>query len=95
MPASPGTMDGNRALLTAIRRLEPHGVGMTRGRGALTGAASPRGKPLATFAEGRICLDPSCDTRLSRYNEEQRCFLHAQPGADSRWRPSAARRTRD
>ncbi len=28
-------------------------------------------------AEGRVCQDPDCETRLSVYNEQEFCSLHA------------------
>ena len=34
------------------------------------------GKP-RVYEEGRICAEPSCDTKLSRYNDKLRCFVHA------------------
>ncbi len=30
-----------------------------------------------TYAEGRVCADPGCETRISVYNRSDRCFLHA------------------
>jgi len=29
------------------------------------------------FGEGRVCSYPSCKTRLSRYNANLFCYLHA------------------
>lgn len=34
------------------------------------------GKP-RVFPEDRVCADPSCDTKLSRYNDKAYCFVHA------------------
>jgi hypothetical protein len=48
-------------------------------RGALNGMYSSRGKAPKTFEEGRVCADPACKTKLSRYNAETRCFVHAAP----------------
>lgn len=51
---------------------------------AVTSAS--RGKAPKTFAEDRTCGHPSCTTRLSRYNAETLCFVHAtaQPGPRAR-----------
>lgn len=32
---------------------------------------------LPVSEEGRICLDPDCETQLSRYNDQEFCSLHA------------------
>jgi hypothetical protein len=42
-------------------------------RGLLPESAS---KPIEQYGEGRVCWYPSCDTRLSRYNEDEGCALH-------------------
>jgi hypothetical protein len=34
-----------------------------------------RSRPRA--AEGRVCGEPACDTRLSVYNDQEFCSLHA------------------
>jgi hypothetical protein len=48
--------------------------------------STSRGKAPKTFAEDRTCGHPSCNTRLSRYNAETLCFVHAtaQPGPRAR-----------
>jgi len=37
---------------------------------------SDHGRPPPRFAQGRVCADPECTTRLSVYNESQYCSLH-------------------
>ena len=32
---------------------------------------------LAVSEEGRVCLEPDCETQLSRYNDQSFCLLHA------------------
>jgi hypothetical protein len=32
---------------------------------------------VATFGNGRICTSSSCETRLSRYNDDTVCAVHA------------------
>ena len=34
-------------------------------------------RPSKAFAEGRVCSQISCDTRLSRYNKREFCHVHA------------------
>lgn len=29
------------------------------------------------YGEGRLCAEPNCKTGLSRYNRDDKCFLHA------------------
>ena len=29
------------------------------------------------YGEGRLCAEESCETTLSRYNRDDKCFLHA------------------
>lgn len=36
-----------------------------------------QGKPVATFDEGRVCLEDGCGTVLSRYNASDLCWQHA------------------
>ena len=36
--------------------------------------AAPR--PAHTYAPGRVCVAKGCGTRLSIYNESERCWLH-------------------
>lgn len=33
-------------------------------------------KPNRTYAEGRVCSEGSCETRISRYNRAQYCWTH-------------------
>lgn len=41
-----------------------------------TSAGRARRRP-RTYAEDRVCAARECETRLSRYNKETRCFIHA------------------
>ena len=34
------------------------------------------GRPSRTFASGRVCTEPGCDTKLSIYNDDEYCCLH-------------------
>ena len=34
------------------------------------------GRPLRRNDEPRVCADAGCETRLSAYNEDQRCWQH-------------------
>ena len=49
-------------------------------------SSASRGKAPKTFDANRTCGHPSCNTKLSRYNAETLCFVHAsaQPGPRSR-----------
>lgn len=35
------------------------------------------GRPSEQFGTGRVCVEPGCRTRLSRYNDGDHCSLHA------------------
>lgn len=35
--------------------------------------------PPENFGLGRVCIEPSCQVRLSRYNSTQWCALHESP----------------
>jgi hypothetical protein len=39
-------------------------------------------RPSRTYPVGRICAAPECDTRLSIYNPEVRCWVHEAAEAD-------------
>ncbi|MGH2729348.1 MAG: hypothetical protein ACRDJI_01940 [Actinomycetota bacterium] len=30
------------------------------------------------YPQGRVCLHPGCETRLSTYNRRDRCWVHAE-----------------
>ena len=45
----------------------------------LSGAA-----PALSYGTGRVCVEPSCEVRLSRYNSTDWCALHESPGATGR-----------
>jgi hypothetical protein len=40
----------------------------------------PQALPRASqqFAEGRVCAQPGCETKLSKYNRRERCWAHAE-----------------
>jgi len=37
------------------------------------------GRPSRTFAAGRVCAEPACETKLSIYNDDEFCCLHVSP----------------
>ncbi|HTZ09064.1 MAG TPA: hypothetical protein VMB72_08320 [Acidimicrobiales bacterium] len=39
------------------------------------------GRPSRTFARGRVCAEPGCETKLSIYNDDEYCSLHMSPSA--------------
>ena len=46
-----------------------------------------------TWEVGRVCAEPGCGTRLSRYNRSTRCWAHGparRPAAGEGGRPEAA-----
>ena len=45
----------------------------------LSGAAAPE-----SYGTGRICIEPSCEVHLSRYNSTDWCALHESPAATGR-----------
>jgi len=40
--------------------------------------------PPEVFAAGRVCIQPDCQVRLSRYNSTDWCALHESPAASQR-----------
>jgi hypothetical protein len=40
----------------------------------------PQGLPRASrqYAQGRVCAEPGCTTRLSVYNRRDKCWAHAE-----------------
>ena len=47
---------------------------------------------LPVMSEGRVCLEPTCETHLSRYNDQEYCSLHADGrAADARQNPRLRR----
>jgi hypothetical protein len=47
--------------------------------------------PPAVYGTGRICKEPECDVRLSRYNSTEWCAVHESPAAMQRPYDSTAR----
>jgi len=43
---------------------------------------------LATFGLGRVCAEGECATRLSRYNGENVCGVHAETNRPTTSRPA-------
>lgn len=37
----------------------------------------PQGRAPRRFAEGKVCVEPDCTTRLSIYNRDDTCFRHS------------------
>lgn len=37
------------------------------------------GRPSRTFRNGRVCAEAGCETKLSIYNDDDRCSLHVNP----------------
>ncbi|HTT87446.1 MAG TPA: hypothetical protein VMF60_08775 [Acidimicrobiales bacterium] len=48
-----------------------HSIGAT--------AFGGHGRPSRTFAAGRVCAEPGCETKLSIYNDDEYCSLHMSP----------------
>jgi hypothetical protein len=42
----------------------------------LAGSDLVHGRPLRTYRRGRTCMVDGCETRLSLYNPNARCWLH-------------------
>ena len=40
--------------------------------------------PPEVYAAGRVCIQPECQVRLSRYNSTDWCALHESPAASER-----------
>ena len=38
------------------------------------------GRPSRTFARGRVCSEPGCETKLSIYNGSGYCSVHERSG---------------
>ena len=39
-------------------------------------AFTGHGRPSRTFARGRVCAEPGCETKLSMYNNGKYCYQH-------------------
>ena len=50
------------------------------GRESAIRGAQAKGLPRASqrYPEGRVCEQPGCETRLSRYNRRTKCWAHAE-----------------
>ncbi len=40
--------------------------------------------PSIVYGTGRVCIEPSCSVRLSRYNSTEWCALHESPASTQR-----------
>jgi hypothetical protein len=40
--------------------------------------------PPEVFGTGRVCIEPECQVRLSRYNSTEWCALHESPASTQR-----------
>jgi hypothetical protein len=40
----------------------------------------PQALPRASrqYPDGRVCAEPGCETRLSKYNRREKCWAHAE-----------------
>jgi hypothetical protein len=54
-------------------RKEVRNVAEDRYRGA---SARPLPRPSKQYTTGRVCADPGCETKLSRYNKWNFCWQH-------------------
>jgi hypothetical protein len=54
-------------------------VGGTSGRTAFGPAIRDLQSRASKAAPERMCAEPGCATRLSRYNDDSVCWLHARP----------------
>jgi hypothetical protein len=65
--------------------------------GSLLGERPSGNIPPESFGTGRVCIEPDCQVRLSRYNSTEWCALHECPAStqrtyDTSLRPKGARR---
>ena len=51
-------------------------VKVNNGSRQLGGSDLVHGRPVRTYRKGRTCMVEGCDTRLSLYNPNARCWLH-------------------
>jgi len=52
--------------------------------GSLLAEGLASGLAPESFGTGRVCVEPSCDVLLSRYNSTDWCALHESPAATGR-----------
>jgi len=52
--------------------------------GSLLAEGLNGGLPPESFGTGRVCIEPSCEVVLSRYNSTDWCALHESPAATGR-----------
>lgn len=70
------------------RRIEEEGSLLAEG-------LSSNGNPPQVYATGRVCIEPGCGVRLSRYNSTEWCALHESPlSTDRPFDPSTRPRGR-
>ena len=50
--------------------------------------------PSMVYGTGRVCIEPSCSVRLSRYNSTEWCALHESPASTQRPYDTSTRQRR-
>ena len=50
--------------------------------------------PSIVYGTGRVCIEPSCSVRLSRYNSTEWCALHESPASTQRPYDTSTRQPR-
>ena len=50
--------------------------------------------PPEVFGTGRVCIEPSCTAKLSRYNSTEWCALHESPASTQRPYDTSTRQRR-
>jgi hypothetical protein len=50
--------------------------------------------PSMVYGTGRVCIEPSCSVRLSRYNSTEWCALHESPASTQRPYDTSTRQPR-
>src|SRR5664279_1865815 len=64
--------------------------------GSLLGERPSGNIPPESFGTGRVCIEPDCQVRLSRYNSTEWCALHECPASTQRtYDPRSDRRAPD
>ena len=52
---------------------------MIEDRSMLADGLSANGTPPAVYSPDRVCVEPGCSAKLSRYNSTDWCALHESP----------------
>lgn len=57
--------------------IRPKGEGLTQETPTIVGRIPEKsGKTPKTSTVGRVCSDPGCETKLTRYNTSDYCYRH-------------------